>query len=60
MTVKALVEAMGEDAPSNGLVTKAIKAMLDAKTAEVVAERGKGQASYNLQAHGRLIICCFS
>ena len=43
MTVKALVEAMGDDAPSNGLITKAIKAMLDAKTAEVVAERGKGQ-----------------
>ena len=43
MTVKALEEAMGDDGPSHAAVTKAIKGMVDAGTAEVVAERGKGQ-----------------
>ena len=50
MTVKALEEAMGEDSPSHGMVTKAIKAMVEAGTAEVVAERGKGQRATTYRA----------
>ena len=43
MTVKALEEAMGDEGPSHAAVTKAIKGMVEAGAAEVVAERGKGQ-----------------
>ena len=43
VTIKDLKDAIGESGPSRETITNAIKAMLDKGTAEVVAERGKGQ-----------------